>query len=117
MARISAWAWGEPRTWPWAWRGKSISPAKRPRPVSRLPFSLRRSDCPNPYAFIGQSLGTGQTRLRFQTIGKKRENLRPRIGGRLLAVTFLVDEILEPVPGAVVAVKLVRDAGLGERGG
>ncbi len=117
MARISASAWGERRTWPWAWRGQSISPVKRPRPVSRRPSSLRKSDCPNPYACIGQSLGTRQTRLRFQPIGKKRENLVPCIGGRLLAVPLLVDEILKPVSGAVIAMKLVRDAGVGERGG
>ena len=117
MARISAWAWGERRTWPWAWRGKSISPVKRPRPVSRRPSSLRKSDCPNPYSFIGQPFGTRQTLLRCQPIGKKRENLVPGIGGRLPTVTLLVDEILKPVPGAVIAMKLVRDAGLGERGG
>ncbi len=50
-------------------------------------------------------------------IGKKRENLVPRIGGRLPTVTLLVDKILKPVPGAVIAMKLVLDAGVGESGG
>ncbi len=113
MARISAWAWGERSAWPWAWRGKSISPVKRPRPVSGRPSSLRRSDCPNPYSSIGRSFGTRQIRLRFQPIGKKRENLVPCIGGRLFTVTLLVDEILKPVPGAGITMKFVRDAGIG----
>ncbi len=77
----------------------------------------RKSDCPNQVSSIGQCFATNQTPLRFQPISKKRENLFPSIGGRFLAVTLLVDEILKPVPGAVVAVKLVLDAGGGERGG
>ena len=93
------------------------TPSSRRRKRNVRASSLRKSDCPNQVSSIGQCFATNQTPLRFQPICKKRENLFPSIDGRFLAVTLLVDEVLKPVPGAVVAVKLVLDAGGGERGG